>query len=90
MSCYEYGILFDTPNIDMVKKYSKRIVVILLLFTINIAGFLAAKYYFTNQTSNTNGFQTEILDKVKQNGPVLVHPSDFLQFGLDVLRNLGK
>ena len=75
---------------DMVKKYFKRVTFICVLLALNVVGFMAAKYYFTDQSSNPNHFEPGILDKMKQNGPVLVHPSDFLQFGLEVIKDLGK
>lgn len=70
-------------------KAKKKLIVIIALVLVNAIGFASARYYFSlhidsSQVSNT------FLQRFNQASPAMISPSKFLEFGLDLLKNIGK
>lgn len=73
----------------MKKKYNKRFVILILLLVINIIGFAAASFYFSNfpihgsivDFGNNNETQT---------GAQISQIGRFVQFALEIIRETGK
>jgi len=73
----------------MKKKYNKRFMILILLLVINIIGFAAASFYFSNFP-----IQGSIVDfgnkNETQSGAQISQIGRFVQFALEIIRETGK
>ena len=72
----------------MKRKLNKRFWVIVALVVINAVGFISAQYYFSFH-NNEQSVTSTLIDHVTDGKPKMIKPADFLEFGLDMLRNIG-
>ena len=70
-------------------KAKKKLYIIVALILINAVGFTSARYYFSLHNT-TEEIPSGLLKKFTQSSPEMISPSRFFEFGLDLLRNIGK
>ena len=70
-------------------KVNKKFIVIIALILVNAAGFTSARYYFSMHI-DANPVSTNFIQRYNQASPAMINPSKFLEFGLDLLKNIGK
>lgn len=73
----------------MNNKAKKNLYIIVALILINAVGFTSARYYFSLHNT-TEEIPSGLLKKFTQSSPEMISPSKFLEFGLDLLQNIGK
>ncbi len=73
----------------MNNKAKKKLYIIAALILINAVGFTSARYYFSLHNT-TEEIPSGLLKKFTQSSPEMISPSKFLEFGLDLLQNIGK
>lgn len=73
----------------MKKKYNKRFVILLLLLVINIIGFAAASFYFSNFPIHGSIVDFGITSE-SQSGAQISQIGKFVQFALEIIRETGK
>jgi hypothetical protein len=73
----------------MNNKAKKKLYIIVALILINAVGFTSARYYFSLHNT-TEEIPSGLLKKFTQSSPEMISPSKFLEFGLDLLQNIGK
>jgi hypothetical protein len=70
-------------------KANKKFIVIIALILVNAVGFTSARYYFA-QHIESNQVSTNFFQRFNQASPDMINPSKFLEFGIDLLKYIGK
>ncbi len=70
-------------------KSNKKFIVIIALLLVNAVGFASARYYFSMHIESKQ-VSANFFQRFNQANPTMINPSKFLEFGLDLLRNIGK
>ncbi len=74
---------------EMEKKFNKRIVILIVLLLVNIVGFVAASYYFSNFP--IHGSIVDFGDTHQnQTGAQISQIGKFVQFALEIVREAGQ
>ena len=73
----------------MKKNNNKRLFILVILFLINIIGFAAASYYFSNFP--ISGSMMDVVQTSKTpSGAQISHIGKFIQFALEIIRETAK
>ena len=70
-------------------KANKKFIVIIALILVNAVGFTSARYYFSTHIES-NQVSTNFFQRYNQASPAMINTSKFLEFGIDLLKNIGK
>jgi len=73
----------------MKKKYNKRFMILVLLLVVNIIGFAAASFYFSNFPIHGSIVDFGITNE-SQSGAQISQIGKFVQFALEIIRETGK